>query len=351
MNASDIIKAIVPLIKSIADLFWILGAFLLFAGLGLRYRDRAIYFYRKGSWRLGLTGIAFILLGWHLKTGPKAEEKIITPNINITNYNTVVSEMPLQGWVDLECIDSLTKMNLQRRILYSALDSAGIRYRKCCSFGASEFASMNVDTHKYVKIWKEETVQLKGKWHYRLTACYPLLPLPIPENIPIKFQEPAPIEIISLPQELEFDQETMTFEEAEYRLSQQNATRVAMLAAWIIKNAENLQITHVSFDGYANSHPVKPPGIAYKGNARWSRDKEWIDFPDNRIGILLDSVIQNNDQLSYARAFEGIRHLYAELKAQDKSGKMLDKIQFSYKGNGVFAAQGDGKRIVLTLNH
>lgn len=126
------------------------------------------------------------------------------------------------------------------------------------------------------------------------------------------------------------------FTPARYGLDEKCLFNIGDLANRLIEIIERSKTITLTCEGFADPTPVGK--INYTGRAYWSVNMESIFLGKETSYLKIPNVISGsfgNNQLSYARAHEGILCIKRALEIKDLHRDLVPKIKFRYRGNSI----------------
>lgn len=143
------------------------------------------------------------------------------------------------------------------------------------------------------------------------------------------------LEILRLSVEKSKGDYSVFFDSGDFRLNPVSMIIIGHIAARyeeIVRNYPKRRFGIVA-EGFADGSPVRQGGIPYFRDGRWSNNGEALPFSNGAgqtIGDKIASGHTGNQQLAYARGFEGMKLLQTTLEISHSS--LLRNVQLAYKG-------------------
>lgn len=124
------------------------------------------------------------------------------------------------------------------------------------------------------------------------------------------------------------------FPPGSYNLSSVMTFLVNEIAEVLLKGIRDnpAKSWEITITGYADPSPIGKP-LPYPGKGRWLEGKSIME-KDNNQGTPINPSIENNTELSYARAYSGLMYLKDKLNLKLPKN-IFKKVSFIYKGAGV----------------
>ncbi|MBL7827545.1 MAG: hypothetical protein JNJ57_13000 [Saprospiraceae bacterium] len=327
------------------EILILMGALFLIHAFGFRISDGKIIKNRGSLSSFLLAGLLLGIGGWlHTMKGTAVTEKAIPEgqHINMANFFIMVIPFEIPYVCSLDKLDAGQRADLIRQAKDTAADSARARYFDCCRLSQSQLADLNMKYSDFV-VMKHEKLELDHKNKksvYKLTACYyrspffqPKLQADFSTLNRLRPETGFDLEAMQLPEGLNFPNDPLAFSESEFRLDAEKQAKIALLAVWLSQNCRDRQINEIRCEGFASNTPINLPGIPYNEPGTLAPSHSWLELSEN-TAFKTTEYITNNDQLSCARAYQGIKHLRHELKKLDDKGDLIQSLQFNYQGKG-----------------
>ncbi|MEO1627489.1 MAG: hypothetical protein AAFV25_20225 [Bacteroidota bacterium] len=296
---------------------------------------------------LTLLGVAFLLCGTFTCYENKGKEKAPATCRQLPSLASMSPYHPYDPHYydthlykkmveDIHVVDSVWRMAALAEAMQQVRLSVFRQYRECCTLLPQDIQDAGLQIEDFCKIESDSILATNGDCVYQIR----LFCLKFPHDIIAKKRKPilvldSEIQMDENSSPIDFDKYKSEFPEARYELGRLQTYNIASLAQEIFQRRNTLENAVITCYGTTSNKRVKDSGIRYYGQAKWQALGQALVYGEAAgQGRKIEDKIEDNDQLSFVRAYNGIAKLKENLTKLDTSGQFITTLKFRYAGKG-----------------